>query len=1405
MHFHRTLRTVIVLLFVSSSFIGFSQSLNLEQTSSGQLNYWLGDQDLSEIIYKDYSLTGPMKELSFDYKFGIQSKVYASATDFTDYVIISKYGDVFSVWLKSSNQSYSLLYKPGEKIREMDVEFNQQLTCMEINGDVQQGHNHVDEVESNGAVNACAASPICFGVELDVMFVFTIPTANAHGGIPGVTAAIGSAVTEMNLANSNSNISHVYNAVFISQVNHSETGDGGDDLWDFRNDGDGIMDEVHDWRIQYGADLCALIVQNSNVCGVGYRPGNPLFPNSDQGFTLTAYGCMTGNLTLPHELGHNMGATHDRYVSSNGLCGFFYGYVNENFPDGSSSRWRTIMAYNDQCSDSGVSCGRIVNFSNPDVFHNGDPTGKDISDPEAANNAYGFERSICYVSEYFDKVTCNDGIQNGDETDVDCGGSSCPPCGCPDPNYQVMAQIYTDMGGSAWTNSTGWNNDNSDCDFCNWSGVVCNNQGQVIELNLDNNNLNGPISSSISNLSFLNKLVLSNNPSLTGGIPSGFIGLSQLNHLDLKGNSMSGTIPQILIGLSSLQYLDLSENNFINEVPGNIFLISALDFLDLSDNQLIGELPLQMLIPPFASIVDLSNNQLSGCIPFEFSNLCGSMDLDLSGNVELPNGGDFDAFCMDYTGVCCVLNASSSGNSTTCGMDNGTIEIDLVTGFDPVEVFIDGNLVEDSLITNLSSGSYEILIQDGLNCKVEQTIVIDSTSMLDIEINVSDAECGSSNGSAQIEVESGNGPVIYIFEEDTLQSNMIQNLAAGNYELTAEDSLGCSDVFSFDISETNGVAAEYQSSNTTCGESNGMIVLVDASGNGMLTYYVNGAEVDSELIENLEAGTYEVQIIDEENCMWAKTIEIDNSSPSSISIESSNPNCKDNNGQIQINVESAVAPYEIFLNGELISEEGINDLPEGEYSVELVDGDNCISTEVVSLVKDGEIDVVLNTSNISCIDECNGQAEIIVDAPDYELIWSDGMDRGLNPEDLCPGEYSLEVVYGDFCSGMINFEIQESTLDVVSVNSSNSLCDSPSGSVQLLNTTGVTVLWEDGSNNTEKSDLAPGNYKITLTDAGGCERIEEVVIITEDGPSLMTNTQQISCFEVNDGTIEVNIDGGTGPYVVLWEDGSNELIRTNLGPGEYDVVVTDANNCTAAFAIELEAPSALQGIIDFSNALCFDSNDGLASLDPSGGTAPLMVEWSTGDEGNEIQDLAPGTYWCQITDANNCLLYQEFEISAPDALTNQLDLNSDTGEDVIEAIPNGGVAPYDFVWNDGSTNNKIVPIDEGWYTVVITDSNGCSLEDSLFYNVSSVNDQYDSDLSIFPNPFKDQLSISWTENISITALSIFDLQGSLIQNRQVANNGTNQYILDMKSLAQGVYVVRLEVGGDVIVKRLIKL
>lgn len=234
------------------------------------------------------------------------------------------------------------------------------------------------------------------GSTFDVMVVYTPAARAAAGGTAAMQALINLAIAETNTAYSRSAVIPRVRLVHQEEVSYTESGDFSTDLSRLTNPTDGFMDNVHALRNTYGADLVSLIIEGASLCGLAWLMSTESNSFEAFAFSVVARVCATGNFSLGHEMGHNMGLQHDRAdTPTNGAFPFSHGYADT--PHG----FRDIMGVAASCGG----CVRIQNFSNPNVPFNGFPTGISQSSPQSADAAASLNATAFTVANWRPEVT----------------------------------------------------------------------------------------------------------------------------------------------------------------------------------------------------------------------------------------------------------------------------------------------------------------------------------------------------------------------------------------------------------------------------------------------------------------------------------------------------------------------------------------------------------------------------------------------------------------------------------------------------------------------------------------------------------------------------------------------------------------------------------------------------------------------------------------------------------------------------------------------------------------------------------------------------------------------------------------------------------------------------------------
>ncbi len=245
--------------------------------------------------------------------------------------------------------------------------------------------------------------------------------------------------------------------------------------------------------------------------------------------------------------------------------------------------------------------------------------------------------------------------------------------------------------------------------------------------------------------------------------------------------------------------------------------------------------------------------------------------------------------------------------------------------------------------------------------------------------------------------------------------------------------------------------------------------------------------------------------------------------------------------------------------------------------------------------------------------------------------------------------------------------------------------------------------------------LAPGTYDVTVTDAANETVIGSVVIPDLQPLSVQTSFVNPTCVNTSDGSVSVNIVGGVAPYDVIW----NVPAPAPLPAGNYSVSVTDALGCVLSSAQSLIAPMLELTVNNQQDITCTGITTGSISVTASGTNGPFTYQWTNGETTPDVSNLPPGPITVAVTDANNCVIVQNFTITEPalpiiqsfDSVSVSCP-NQMTGSLTVNAVPGmGGAAISSYLWNDPNNQNTQTAdmLIAGDYIVTVTDDVGCSV------------------------------------------------------------------------------------------------
>ena len=661
-----------------------------------------------------------------------------------------------------------------------------------------------------------------------------------------------------------------------------------------------------------------------------------------------------------------------------------------------------------------------------------------------------------------------------------------------------------------------------------------------------------------------------------------------------------------------------------------------------------------------------------------------------------------------------VLDVSCFGGA------DGRIRINIAGGTNPYTYVWSNGAATGLLNSNLAAGTYTVTATDNFGCTATLSATVNEPPQLQLVTGSTAATCGASNGSASVVVNGGTPGYTYAWvPAGGVTANPV-NLAAGAYTVTATDNNGCTEQANVTVPSSNGpTVAVLISTDVTCnGGNNGDLTIAVNGGAAPYNYqWSSGGSGTSGT--NLSAGNYTVTVTDANNCTSTVVAVINEPAALLLTGTPYTAHCGQSDGSADVTVNGGVPAYNYAWSTGTSSNNSISAMPAGGYTVTVTDANGCTAQSTVNIPdQPGPVMNIASLTDASCNGGTDGTISIATaggNAP-YSYSWSNGANAAVNTG-LSAGTYTVTVTDNFGCTSTLQGSINEPPAIQLSFNATTSTCGNANGTATVTPAGGTTPYsynWSSGANTATASGLAAGIYSVTVTDAGGCTITGSAIVNSAGGPVLAPGpVVDVSCFGGSDGSANVIVVSGSGPYIFDWLPyGGNAATATGLTAGNYKVSVTDVNGCSTALNFDVYEPTALVVNNLTTPVSCNGGADGTATIDAQGGTSPYTYDWNPGGPGPAARILlSAGNYTVTVTDARGCTAVTQAVISEPSVVTGLLtatDASCNGGSDGSAGIvAGGGIAPYTFLWNDGSSGTQLTGLSAGSYSVTITDNNGC--------------------------------------------------------------------------------------------------
>ncbi|MBW8051180.1 MAG: T9SS type A sorting domain-containing protein [Cytophagales bacterium] len=807
---------------------------------------------------------------------------------------------------------------------------------------------------------------------------------------------------------------------------------------------------------------------------------------------------------------------------------------------------------------------------------------------------------------------------------------------------------------------------------------------------------------------------------------------------------------------------------------------------------------------------------------------------DTTWSVTVTDGNGCSSIANVTLTVAPPLSLTTGVTGAACGINDGMAWVTVSGGTTPY--FYLWNDLPPTLtdtVFNLYSGSYTVIVTDFAGCKDSATVVVNDTGasiiVIDSVLNIS---CnGDSSGAIYTTVSGGVPPYSYSWSNgDTTED--VSGLIAGSYTFTVTDTAGCISLQNINLTEPAPlVLTTTVNNNVYCnGDSNGTATATMSGGTAPFTYLWDNTETDSTAIA-LPPDTNCVTVTDAVGCISVGCITITEPPPVTITITSTDVLC---NGAATGQATAAVTggtPAYTYLWSPIGGTDTIaSNLPAGTYTIYVTDLNGCTDSAVVIITEPAAaLSLTTGSTDANCLTN-NGTAWVTVTggtAP-YTYLWNDTAPQTTDTAvNLFSSNYMVTVTDSNGCKDSSFVIVNDVGAPVINnVFSTNITCnDGADGAITITvigGTQPYAYLWSNGSVDPFISNLVAGTYTVAVTDSVGCISNQNITLTQPVAISLIfTLNNGVSCNGGNNGSATVSATGGTPPYTYFWDNLETDTTAINLPAGTHTVTITDSAGCIAIDSTTISEPLPINlNTTADSNVSCNGGTEGVATVILTGGISPYDYRWSTGDSTiattnvtNTVTGLLAGSYSVTITDANGCPAIGGVVITEPDSIVLTTGSDSATAgnnDGKAWVIVSGGTQPYLYQWSDsaGQTSDTATGLPAGFYTVVVTDSNGC--KDSASVAVSEITGIFNLlpplagfNLQVYPNPNTGQftLSIDLTKKTN-TLIKLYHISGKRIFAESLPNLvGLVNLSLDLSKYPKGIYYLQIVTDGGVITKK----
>jgi hypothetical protein len=658
------------------------------------------------------------------------------------------------------------------------------------------------------------------------------------------------------------------------------------------------------------------------------------------------------------------------------------------------------------------------------------------------------------------------------------------------------------------------------------------------------------------------------------------------------------------------------------------------------------------------------------------------------------------------------VSVQFSGTQPTCfSLPTGKITAIPIGGTLPY-TFKWSNGGTNAEIINLLAGSYSVTVTDALNRSATGTYILTEPPKLSVKMER--IVCGNPT-TVKAVVTGGVGPYTYAWDTGSTFDTTIVN-EENKYCVSVTDSRLCGNITCEPIILTPMVVA-IDAKNISCNSyQDGQLVVSAGGGLQPYTYKWSNGQTTKD-IRNLASGIYTVTVTEKGGCAISTRATVAEPLRLTIPLSITQPSCSgENTGRIVAQPTGGNAPYR-FSWSTGSSSSSLNFLAAGSYSLTVVDAKGCNVMITTNLVSQSAINLFTTSKAETCLGMGDGELRVspVGGVAPYRFKWNSGESDSLIKLKVT-GNYVVTVTDAIGCAKAVNVLMTAAASSlIIDVKNSGIGCNGTSNGSLQLNIKGgqapFRIQWNTGATTPDIANLKAGTYVATVTDAIGCKKIVQETMLQSSAILLDISGDDQICGNATNARLRTTVTGGVLPYTYRWSNGRTGPNPDNMGAGMHYLTLTDANKCSIVdsfFIAKLPVPAvSLVG-----NKIVCNNGKGALSAVVTGSPGPYLYAWSNGQTGAAVGNLSTGYYSLTVEDANRCASIEYFQIEVVDSLKPNLTIQPPRCKGELNGVIAvnqiiGGISPYTYNWNNGSTLASRENLGSGIYSLTVTDKKGC--------------------------------------------------------------------------------------------------